>query len=164
MQFEWFHEYSVYSLIAVHPVQVVLEEATCPLSPLPWTPWDDNVSSSFSPDDERFIVDTFSDLTDTDIAPSSPAPSESLPSPAPSSPLPFLPQTQQEQPIIIIHPPKVKRTWKHRKCQQPGCEKFSRGHGLCGAHGGGKQCELCTKASRKSGLCHRHFRLTQFIF
>ena len=126
--------------------------ATCPLSPLPLTPWNDNAYNSFSPNDVRFLVDTLSHLIDTESVPSSPESSSSS----------LLPQTKQEQKESIITSPKVKKSLSgkpRRLCKLPGCGKVDRGHGLCGGHGGGKRCKLCTKAARKSGLCTRHFRL-----
>ena len=144
------------------------------IGPLPWSRCSGN--SSFSLDDESFLLEALSHLIDEKIE-SSPSFDESFllealddladeefelapssPSSSHSSPF-LLPRPQESQQLAtIISPKKVKRS---RLCQQPGCIKIDRGHGLCGAHGGGKRCsaEFCTKASRKWGLCTFHFRL-----
>ncbi|OQR99320.1 hypothetical protein THRCLA_06558 [Thraustotheca clavata] len=45
-----------------------------------------------------------------------------------------------------------------RLCKMDGCEKRSRSHGLCIAHGGGRRCavEGCDKSSQGGNLCIKH--------
>ena len=127
------------------------------VSPMPWSRWDGD--SSFSLDDESFLLEALSHLTDEEYesAPSSPSSScHSSPS--------LLPQPQQPQqklPTSTSRPKVMRSLTGKRFCQQLGCTKIDRGYGLCAAHGGGKRCsaELCTKASRKRGLCTSHFRI-----
>lgn len=47
---------------------------------------------------------------------------------------------------------------KGRKCQSPGCLKYSLKGGHCIAHGGGKRCERpgCKTTAQRRGLCKLH--------
>lgn len=98
-------------------------------------------------DNEKFLLEAFSNLTDEEFEESSP----------PSFHLMTKSQKKKFR--------KVKRTSRgttRRLCCWPDCERVDRGRGLCGYHGGGKRCsaELCEKASRKSGLCASHYHVT----
>lgn len=143
-------------------MDVMTNVMTDEVSPLPWTSWDEVDSGSFSLDDERFLLDALSHLTDEEFeesAPSSPSSSHSSPSSSHSSPA-LLPEPQHSQ-ISTSIPRKVKMSGTRRRlCQRPECKRVDRGRGLCGAHGGGKRCfaKFCGKASRKYGLCTFHFR------
>ena len=158
MQFDWYwQESAACSFSKQEGVDVMTNKA---VNPLPWSRWDDD-SGSFSFEDERFLWDALSHLTDEkDLEESEPCSLSLVHSPP--SLLPQQPQ-QEEQPLIVQRP-KVKRTSPgkfRRLCQRPTCGKIDRGHGFCGAHGGGKRCsmELCEKASRKRGFCTFHFHL-----
>ncbi|KDO35561.1 hypothetical protein SPRG_00406 [Saprolegnia parasitica CBS 223.65] len=45
-----------------------------------------------------------------------------------------------------------------RLCKMEGCQKRSRSHGLCIAHGGGRRCAVdgCNKSSQGGNLCIKH--------
>ena len=154
-------EYSESVHFLSEPVNVLEEDMVCADCPLTLA-WDD-ILGSFSFDDEGFILDDFH-LTDEEFEEPVPSFKESAPSSTQSLPL-LLPELKQSQnPITIItRRQDVKEATQgtnRRLCMISGCGRIDRGHGLCGAHGGGKRCsvELCEKASRKSGLCTLHFR------
>ncbi|CAK4084537.1 unnamed protein product [Aphanomyces euteiches] len=58
-----------------------------------------------------------------------------------------------------VRAPEAAFPFKSRRfCSVDGCEKRSRSHGLCIAHGGGRRCavEGCDKSSQGGNLCIKH--------